>query len=70
MECSSQCLGIGCFVTLGIITRFFTFFVISNFRGSVPTPLDSTHYASVSELQKIFEICEESFKIPFGYGRR
>ncbi|XP_008148768.1 leucine-rich repeat and guanylate kinase domain-containing protein [Eptesicus fuscus] len=38
-------------------------------RGSVPTPLDNTHYASVSELQKIFEICEESFKIPFGYGR-
>nr|KAF6338263.1 leucine rich repeats and guanylate kinase domain containing [Pipistrellus kuhlii] len=37
-------------------------------RGSVPAPLDNTHYASVSELQKIFEICEESFKIPFKHG--
>lgn len=36
----------------------------------MPIPLDNTHYVSVSELQKIFEICEESFKIPFGYGRR
>ncbi|XP_036184541.1 leucine-rich repeat and guanylate kinase domain-containing protein isoform X2 [Myotis myotis] len=38
-------------------------------RGSVPTPLNNTHYASVSELQKVFEICEESSKIPFGYGK-
>lgn len=69
MECNSQGLGIRCFVILDVISKFFTF-VISNSRGSVPIPLDNTHYVSVSELQKIFEICEESFKIPFGYGRR
>ncbi|XP_070281151.1 leucine-rich repeat and guanylate kinase domain-containing protein [Myotis yumanensis] len=38
-------------------------------RGSVPAPLNNTHYASVSELQKVFEVCEESSKIPFGYGK-
>lgn len=70
VECNSQCLRITCFIILGIITKFFTFFVISNFRGSVPTPLNIIHYASVSELQKAFEVCEEPSKISFGYGKR
>lgn len=70
VECNSQCLCITCFIILGSLQNSLRFFVISNFRGSVLAPLNNAHYASVSELQKVFEICEDSSKIPFGYGRR
>lgn len=41
--------------------------VISNFRGAVPAPIiNGVHYFTALELEKSLELCEDSFKTPFG----